>query len=104
MASSEKKIVNVHSTAAGYVKEDKRSYDAGGNGRRSQGWGTATSPNSALLGNIDTLRKRSRHEVRNNGWAKSISEVIVSNVVGAGIKPMSEIPELQELWLWIRQG
>lgn len=105
MASSEKKIVNVHSTAAGYVKEDKRSYDAGGNGRRSQGWGTATSPNSALLGNIDTLRKRSRHEVRNNGWAKSISEVIVSNVVGAGIKPMSEIPELQELWKqWIRQA
>lgn len=74
-------------------------YDAAGNGRRSTGWGTSNGgPNSVLVGNIDTLRRRSRHEARTNAWAASISEVIVTNVIGSGIKPMTKFPDLQRLW------
>lgn len=88
-----------------YPNQRSLSYDAGGEGRRSEGWGVYTSPNSALIGSVDRIRKRSRHEARNNAWAASISETIVSNVVGAGIKPMTPHSDLQKLWnKWVDEA
>lgn len=85
----------------------RASFDAGSTGtRRTVGWrAPTTSANSAVLASLGVLRDRSRAATRNNGFAKSAIDKLVSNLVGTGIKPMSTHPDpafrkaVQELWL-----
>lgn len=66
-------------------------YDAGAHTRRTLGWRAPTSsPNQAVLANLCTLRDRSRSAVRNNGYAKGVIGKLVSNLIGTGIKPLSQ--------------
>lgn len=82
------------------------TYEAGAQTRRTLGWHAPTvSPNTGILYNLGTLRGRSRAAVRNNGYAKGIIDRLVSNIIGTGIKPLSqaEDPEfrrdVQRRWL-----
>lgn len=63
-------------------------YDAGGTGRRAQGWVASRLGSSTLLwGNLDQIRARSHDAVRNNPWAASAVDAFERNVVGTGIQP-----------------
>jgi len=65
-------------------------YEAGGQGRRLRGWmASGTGPNDSATGNAQTLRNRSRQQYRNNGYAQSGINKLVSNIIGTGIKPRS---------------
>lgn len=64
-------------------------FDAAGQSRRTVGWHAPTSSANQALGNLVTLRDRSRALARNDGYAKSALDKLVSNIVGTGIKPMS---------------
>jgi lambda family phage portal protein len=83
------------------------AYEAGSAGtRRTVGWRAPTaSPNSAILNNLSTLRDRSRSATRNDGYAKGSIDRLVSNIIGTGIKPLSQAkdPEFRRqvhaLWL-----
>lgn len=68
-------------------------YQAGSQARRTHGWYAPTTSANALLGTLTTLRDRSRAATRNNGYAKGAIEHLVTNVVGTGIKPLSEAPD-----------
>ncbi|MDP3720774.1 MAG: phage portal protein [Acidobacteriota bacterium] len=84
------------------------AFEAAGTGRRALGWvAPDVSPNASVLWNLSTLRNRSRQATRNDGFAKSPIDKLVSNVVGTGIKPLSraadtslraQIQELFEQW------
>jgi lambda family phage portal protein len=87
------------------IQNSASVYEAGGPGRRALGWrAPTTSANSGVLSQLATLRDRSRQAVRNNGYAKGVIDKLVSNIVGTGIKPLSQAqdPEfrraVQELW------
>ena len=80
--------------------------DAGSHTRRTLGWrAPTTSANQAILATLTTLRDRSRAATRNDGYAKSAIEKLVTNLVGTGIKPMSTAADaafrqqVQERWL-----
>jgi len=73
-------------------------YEAGNPGSRRGVFTTNAGPNTVLLGRLDSLRNESRQAVRTNGFASHISDVLVTNVVGTGIRPMTPFPELQQLW------
>ncbi len=80
-------------------------YQAGGNGRRLRGWmAPGSGPNSAAVGNTQTLRNRSRQQTRNNGYGHSLISKLVSNIIGTGIRPRSMASSkafqsaAQELW------
>src|SRR5688500_10366222 len=80
-------------------------YEAGAQTRRTRTWRAPTStPNAGVLGNLLTLRDRSRAAVRNDGYAKGIIDTLVSNIIGDGIKPLcqSKIPgfhdKVHALW------
>lgn len=87
-------------------------YDAGASSRRTFGWNSpTTTPNSGVLGNLSTLRDRSRAAVRNDGFAKNAVDEIVSNIIGTGITPLSQADdpvfrrEIQKLHLkWTDQS
>lgn len=81
-------------------------YEGGSHTRRTQGWRAPTvGPNTAVLANLATLRDRSRAACRNDGYAKSIIDKLVTNIIGTGIQPLSQAkdPELRKqidaLWL-----
>lgn len=81
-------------------------YEAAASTRRTTGWNAPqTTSNSAVLGTLATLRDRSRNAVRNGGYAGGIVEKLAANIVGTGIKPLSQAqdPEfrkaVQALWL-----
>src|SRR5688572_18425146 len=58
------------------------TYEAGSHSRRTLAWrAPTTSPNHAVLANLTTLRARSRAAVRNDGYAKSIIDKLVTNIV-----------------------
>jgi len=66
------------------------SYDAAGNGRRSvDNWGhtTGEGPVRSLAGGQNTIRRRLRHEIQNNGYASRPVDVLESSVVGEGLRP-----------------
>lgn len=64
--------------------------------RRTATWRPSTvSPNSAVLASLTTLRDRSRAAIRNDGIAKSIIDKLVSNMIGTGIKPLSQVEDPQ---------
>ncbi len=80
-------------------------YEAASATRRIGTWGTSLSgPNTALWGNLSTLRSRTRQLVRNNSLAENGIESLVSNLVGTGITPRWQIKDqslkskIQELW------
>ncbi len=64
-------------------------YDAASQTRRTLGWNAPTTSPNGLLGNLTTLRDRSRAATRNNGFGKGISDKLVTNIIGTGIKPLS---------------
>lgn len=69
-------------------------FDAGSHTRRTRGWKAPTaSPNTAILWDLTTLRDRSRAAVRNDGFAKGSIDTLVNNIVGWGIKPLSQSKE-----------
>jgi len=81
-------------------------FDAGAQTRRTVGWRAPTSSaNEAILANLTTLRDRSRAAVRNDGYATGVVEKLVSNIIGTGIKPLSQAADaefrrrVQALWL-----
>lgn len=81
------------------------SYDAAGTGRRSKSINAPDSgPATASISGLGTLRRRSHAAVRNNPYAFSAIDRLVSNTIGTGIvpKPKHKVKEiriaLQELW------
>lgn len=82
-------------------------YEAGTTtSRRTVGWRAPTSSsNQGVLANLTTLRDRSRAATRNDGYAKGVIDKLVTNVIGTGIKPLSQAKDrefrkqLQALWL-----
>lgn len=67
------------------------TYEGGAYTRRTSRWhAPTTTANSGVLGNLATLRDRSRAATRNNGIASEIIGKHVTNLIGTGIKPMSQ--------------
>lgn len=63
-------------------------YDAASTGRRAQGWQPSRlGPTTNLYISLDTMRARSRDEIRNNGWAASAIDTFEAQMVGNGIRP-----------------
>lgn len=74
----------------------RASYDGAAQTRRTLGWqAPTTSPNSAIMGSLSLLRDRSRQATRNDGYAKSAIDKLVTNIIGTGIKPLSQAADLQ---------
>jgi lambda family phage portal protein len=70
------------------------SYDAASQGRRLKDWAPGSpGPTRAVVGQMSTVRARSRDAGRNNGWIANGVRNWVSNEVGAGIKPRSKAPD-----------
>ncbi|MFB8830045.1 phage portal protein [Azotobacter sp. CWF10] len=70
------------------------SYDAASQGRRLKDWAPGSpGPTRAVVGQMNTVRARSRDAGRNNGWIANGIRNWVSNEVGAGIKPRSKAPD-----------
>lgn len=93
----------------GMTARNSALVDAGSHTRRTIGWRAPTSSaNQAILGTLTTLRDRSRAATRNDGFAKSAIDKLVSNIIGTGIKPMSTVadPELRNAIhaLWLHWG
>src|SRR3990172_7083917 len=89
------------------VRRVRNSYDAAAQTRRTLNWfAPGTTANSSLLANLTTLRDRSRAAVRNDGVAASIIYKLVRNIVGTGVKPLSQAvdPEFRKQLhaLWAR--
>lgn len=83
----------------------KRFFEGAGKGRRTEGWITSsTSANAENAGATITLRNRARDLIRNNAFASRAVQVIVSNVVGYGIKTQLKnesgrgAKEIQKVW------
>jgi lambda family phage portal protein len=70
------------------------AYESGAHTRRTLTWrAPTTSPNTAILYNLTTMRDRSRTATRNDGYAKGIIDTLVSEMIGTGIKPRSNAPD-----------
>jgi lambda family phage portal protein len=77
-----------------------QSFEAGSQRPRTKGWTPPqTTANSALLYELRTIRNRSRRAVANDGYAKGTVDRLVTNIVGTGIKPLSQArnPEFRKL-------
>lgn len=73
---------------------NEATYEAGSVSRRLSTWRpTSQTANAAILPNLATLRDRSRSATRNNGYAKGVSDKLVSNIIGTGITPLSQAPD-----------
>lgn len=86
--------------------EQRGGYDGAKRGRRTQGWtATGDSGNSALFGQLDTLRNRSRDLVRNNPYAKKAVSTIVRHMVRDGIQAVWDNQGAAKAWrAWCRQA
>jgi lambda family phage portal protein len=63
-----------------------RKYDAASRARRTQGWITSsTSANAENAGQVQRIRDRMRDMIRNNPYAESALESVVSDTIGTGI-------------------
>lgn len=97
MGAMQLSLLDLHTTTAAAVAPRVRNqalFEAGSQARRTYGWrAPTTSANQALLAHLTTLRDRSRAATRNDGYAKGAIEKLVSNVVGTGIKPLSQAPD-----------
>lgn len=66
------------------------AYNAGGQGRRLRNWRpTSAGPNAVTTYSIETIRARARAAHRNDPWAGTATDKIVSNAVGTGIQAMT---------------
>ena len=69
------------------------SYDGARRARRTSNWlASANGPRAEVQESLKILRDRSRDLVRNNAWAASAIDTLVSYQVGTGITPRSAIP------------
>jgi lambda family phage portal protein len=69
-------------------------YQAGSTSPRLSRWIPPSSgPNQMLDGSFEMLRSRSRDAVRQLGYAETGVEVLVTNIVGTGIKPQFSTPD-----------
>tara|TARA_R110002049_G_scaffold96704_3_gene236364 strand:- start:2162 stop:3676 length:1515 start_codon:yes stop_codon:yes gene_type:complete len=75
-------------------------YDAGGHGRRADGFSQANGWSMEyLLGKtLDTVQRRVLHEVRNNPITGRIVDVITRSTLMSGPKPKIKNEELRKLW------
>lgn len=65
-------------------------YQSASSSRRMRGWyAPGSGPTDAAVGNLVTLRNRSRAQYRNDPYGRSGINRLVSNIVGTGIKPRS---------------
>jgi len=87
------------------VRNEASAFEAAGTGRRARSWVSSTvGPNAGLLGSLALLRARSRAAVRNDGVASGIIADLVSDLIGTGVRPLSQAPdkafqaEVQRLW------
>ncbi|WP_253306904.1 phage portal protein [unidentified bacterial endosymbiont] len=83
----------------------KASYEAAGSGRRTHTWNAPSSgPSAIALGGLQALRDRARAMTRNDPYAFSAIDHLVSSTIGTGITPKPQHPDdqirrqLQELW------
>lgn len=83
----------------------KRAYEAADKGRRGKAFQMAgsTGMNREVSRAIITLRNRSRHMVRNNGWAKRAVEAVTRHTIGEGIQPaplgdLNTIQKVKSIW------
>lgn len=83
----------------------KRAYEAADKGRRGKAFRMANSTgvNREVSGAMVTLRDRSRHMVRNNGWAKRAVEAVTRHTIGEGIQPaplgdLNTIKKIKDIW------
>lgn len=70
-----------------------RALDAGASGRRWAGARTVTNLNNDILGTGRTITGRAAYYARNNAHAAAAANGLVSNIVGSGIKPVSQHPD-----------
>lgn len=87
VGSTPRRLIGVKNQAGGTV------YEGASQARRTAGWRAPTASANALLGNLATLRDRSRAATRNDGYAKGAVEKLVTNVIGTGVKPLSQAPD-----------
>lgn len=100
------RLVAMFSPSAGLARVAARSrlatllhYEGAAKGRRTASWKSpGTSGTTAAVGQLSTLRNRSRDLTRNSGWAKKALRTIENNVVGTGIVPriLSEDTKLRD--------
>lgn len=96
----------VRAQSTGNGSSGQLAYESASTKRRARGWVAPTvGPNAGVLGNLATLRDRARSAVRNDGYARSAIDRLVSNMVGTGIKPLSQAEDqafraqVHQLWL-----
>lgn len=83
-------------TAAAQAAEAR--YEASGAGRRIARWNpSATGPRKAQVG-IEKLLSRARDAVRNEWAASNSSAKWSANLVGTGIQPVWQTPEIRAIW------
>ena len=64
----------------------KRSFEAAKRGRLTADWfAPQTTQDAELVGDLDTIRNRSRQMIRDNPHAANLRRIIQNNVVGSGI-------------------
>nr|DAP68852.1 MAG TPA: portal protein [Caudoviricetes sp.] len=64
-------------------------YDGGSNsGSRTRNWNPSSlGPGAAAASQLPTIRRRARDAIRNDPWAKTAINRLVSNAIGTGIQP-----------------
>jgi lambda family phage portal protein len=92
---------------AAFSALDKRDYYGAGRGKGTDNWRAgATSADAEIAKGGPVLRARMRDLVRNSPIAASAVQVLVSNIIGTGIRPRAatESPELNRAVdaLWAR--
>lgn len=73
--------------------DGKRSLDAAAGGRRWEGGGWLSNINADVAAGSTTVRRRAAYYFRNNPHASRASDVLVTNIIGTGIRPQSQHPE-----------
>lgn len=82
----------------------ERKYDGASNSARLKLWNPQdTSANDEVKGAASSLRARARELRRNNAYAHRGIQVITTNVVGSGIKPVFKIKNKQLLKYFDRE-
>lgn len=83
----------------------RRAYEAADKSRRGKAFRNAksTGVNNEVAGALVTLRDRSRHMARNNGWARRAIEAITKHTIGEGIQPapdadLETIKQVKKIW------
>lgn len=88
-----------------FGRRGRRVYDAADKGRRGKALRNAksTGVNNEVGTALVTLRDRSRHMARNNGWARRAIEAVTKHTIGEGIQPapdadLETIQKVKKIW------